>query len=795
MKKRVTAVLLVLCLMTGFISTIIPVASATSVTTDDMASLASAARQAIGSSAVDLGLPAGDWCGYFVGNRMNNSQIAAKLGMTPYNVCAYAISLVSWICATKDMGVFYVASPAHQNRLLEIDPRLGDSGRMVARASSGWSPLPGDILQFSWSNWSLHTFDHTGIIVSINGDMITYVDGNGPSGRVAAHTIRKDSPTIIGHIRFNTDSTPQSAPSAPAPSVPTVSSIEQGDWGVWIPANCYLPLDTKADSVTHISSVYARPASYRIVCSERATLSNGTVRYKGVLNVPGSGSADFWFTYTDTMTVEDYTQPAHTEHTWDAGVETVSPTLTTPGMRTYTCSVCGETKTDSIEHYTNVSGICGDNVRWRIDDQGTLTISGSGKVVYQPWPWDEYPKTENRDTVKRIVVEEGITELSVGALFHLPNAVSVELPQSLTSISGDVFWQCYSLKDVTIPAQVSYLHPQAFRECTSLTNIKVDGANPFLRSYDGAVFSKDMRSLICFPNGRSGSFCVPEGVTYVGDRVFSWCLSLKELQLPQSVSYIGSNVFPGQDKVSSDAPKKTDLTLAVSRGSYAERYAIENDMSHRLVNVSTPVEPDRVQVTLNLGTIKSNHLDRFKTVKVYRDGTFRDVDSNAWYAENVSAAYELGLMEGTSGSTFAPQEQLTVGQAVTLSARLRSICYADGAAFKSYSADAWYIPYVDYMKDNGLLSENYDYDQPATREEFVHILAQALPDEALMPILPSVPDFIDAGSIHYKSDVDQLSRARVITGSGGSFFPQNTITRAEAAAVVTRMAKPELRKG
>lgn len=70
-----------------------------------------------------------------------------------------------------------------------------------------------------------------------------------------------------------------------------------------------------------------------------------------------------------------------------------------------------------------------------------------------------------------------------------------------------------------------------------------------------------------------------------------------------------------------------------------------------------------------------------------------------------------------------------------------------------------------------------------------------MPDEASMPILSSVPDFIDAGSILYKSDVNQLNRAGVIIGSGGSFYPKNTITRAEAAAIVTRVAKAELQKG
>ena len=101
----------------------------------------------------------------------------------------------------------------------------------------------------------------------------------------------------------------------------------------------------------------------------------------------------------------------------------------------------------------------------------------------------------------------------------------------------------------------------------------------------------------------------------------------------------------------------------------------------------------------------------------------------------------------------------------------------------------------DMKKGEEKKVRNYDFSRPATREEFVHILAQALPGEALSPILTNKPSFDDAGSIVYQSDVDMLSRAGIITGSGNCFLPKNPITRAEVAAVVTRMAKAELRKG
>lgn len=758
-QRNYAAFIFALWLTVGTLPIMTIPASAASVTTDDMTSLVNAAQEAIGSSAANLGLPAGDWCGYFVGNRMNNSQIAAKLGTTPYNVCRFSASLVSWICVTKDAGVFYVVSPAHQSRLLEVDPRLGSNGRMVARTSGGWSPLPGDILQFSWSDWSRHTFDHTGIVVSASGNMITYVDGNSSSGRVAVHTIRKDSPTIIGHIRFSMGNAPQSAPSTPVPPVPLVSSVEQGDWGVWIPANYYLPLDEKADSTTHISSVYGRPAEYGVHCSERVTLTDGSVRYKGTFTVSGGSPTDFWFTYSSVMEVivENCAQPAHTEHTWDAGAESTSPTLTTPGTRTYTCTTCGETKSETVPAKASISGQCwsdGD-VRWTLTNSGTLTISGTGSLNRLT-----YDLGENVDLVKRVVVEEGITKLALS------------------------FMDCKSIQTIQLPASVPEAHISVFLGCTSLKEVTVSEQNPGLKSVDGVLFTQNMDTLILCPEGRSGSYRIPDGVKTIANASFGGT-KLSSVEVPASVTDIDEYSF------------ENGSIMLVHNGSYAEQFAKEHGRAYKVIDAPAKPVPDRVQVTLDLGTFKTNHLDSFKAVKTYSDGIFRDVNSSAWYRDNVSAAYELGLMKGTGENVFEPEKNVTIAETITLAARLHSTYHAGSASFESYDGGNWYDPYVNYARNNGLLSENYDYGHPATREEFVHLLARAFPSEALLPVA-GAPAFSDANHIVYGSDVELLSRAGVITGSTDDgvlrFRPNAPISRAEVAAVVTRMAKAELRK-
>lgn len=184
--------------------------------------------------------------------------------------------------------------------------------------------------------------------------------------------------------------------------------------------------------------------------------------------------------------------------------------------------------------------------------------------------------------------------------------------------------------------------------------------------------------------------------------------------------------------------------------------------------------------------------------RTYAPDLFWDVKGTDWFYNNVADAYDLGLMNGTGNSTFSPQNNMTLAEAITLAARLHSIYYTGEENFPRYDGGNWYDPYVNYARDKGIISENYAYTRPATREEFVHIMAAALPGEALSAITGAVT-FADASDIVYNGDVRLLQRAGIINGiqeNGQTYFkPWNPITRAEVAAIVTRMARPDSRIG
>lgn len=189
-----------------------------------------------------------------------------------------------------------------------------------------------------------------------------------------------------------------------------------------------------------------------------------------------------------------------------------------------------------------------------------------------------------------------------------------------------------------------------------------------------------------------------------------------------------------------------------------------------------------------------NSMDNFTKVNTY-SGQFKDVSASHWAAPSVRACYEYNLMNG-SGGKFNLNGNLTVAEALVMADRIHQI-YATGANTLK-NGSPWYQPYVDYAIENGLIAEGdfSDYNAPITRADMAYIFANALPLSELPARndIDSLPD-VKVGDKH-ATEIFLLYRAGVLTGSGalGTFYPNNTITRAEAAAILSRIALPEERR-
>lgn len=192
------------------------------------------------------------------------------------------------------------------------------------------------------------------------------------------------------------------------------------------------------------------------------------------------------------------------------------------------------------------SGNCGDsgsNVTWLLDDNGTLTISGSGKIedyrsdIDQPW-------YSNRSDITSVVIEPGVTSIGSLAFYECSNLTSITIPSGLTSIGEQAFGNCTGLTSITIPSSVTSIGVNVFYNCTGLTDITVDSNNSSFCSESGVLFNKDKTTLIYYPLGKNdSSYTIPDGVTVIEQYAFYCNSKLTSVTIPSGVTSIGEMAF------------------------------------------------------------------------------------------------------------------------------------------------------------------------------------------------------------------------------------------------------------
>lgn len=198
-----------------------------------------------------------------------------------------------------------------------------------------------------------------------------------------------------------------------------------------------------------------------------------------------------------------------------------------------------------------MGGACGDAARWWLDDSGTLTISGSGPMwdnAYLQWAKD-------RDYIKGVVIEEGVTAIGRNSFDLCFNLVSVTLPKSVADIGYRAFAGCHALTTVTLPEQgLERIGQEAFHNCAALTSFAFPdtlteiGTDAFrgCASLTGVTLPDSLAILgdAAFYNCKSlTSVNVPESLTVLGDSVFMGCEGLTSVTLPDTLTAIGDRAF------------------------------------------------------------------------------------------------------------------------------------------------------------------------------------------------------------------------------------------------------------
>lgn len=170
-------------------------------------------------------------------------------------------------------------------------------------------------------------------------------------------------------------------------------------------------------------------------------------------------------------------------------------------------------------------GQCGRTAYWELKD-GTLTISGSGNVTYMGW--------ENlRSEIKKVVIEDGITNITDGSFYQCTNLTSVTIPDSVTYIGFRAFYECKKLKSVTLPENLQSLGDYAFMHCESITAITIPEKLTVIprMAFCGCVSLKEIN--------------LPDSLTEIVNGAFQNCTALKTIHFPASLQVLGDYAFSG----------------------------------------------------------------------------------------------------------------------------------------------------------------------------------------------------------------------------------------------------------
>ena len=218
-----------------------------------------------------------------------------------------------------------------------------------------------------------------------------------------------------------------------------------------------------------------------------------------------------------------------------------------------------------------------------------------------------------------------------------------------------------------------------------------------------------------------------------------------------------------------------------------EKKRLKMTVSCILVSSVLAVTVPASQVSAETG---GGSLDNFKmgTAK-----EFSDVVSTDWYYSNVADATALGIIQGNPDGTFNPNGNLSIAEALTLASRVNAIFYnrTEDLNKAAETNVHWADGILNYAEKNDIVSEGYkgNLDNVCTRAQMADMFAKSVPKDNFTEI-----NSMDLAPSQTTSEaIATLFKAGVLVGDSNGFRENDSITRAESAAIINRVVMPAQR--
>ncbi len=362
--------------------------------------------------------------------------------------------------------------------------------------------------------------------------------------------------------------------------------------------------------------------------------------------------------------------------------------------------------------------------------------------------------------VQEVTIPEGVTEIKAFTFNLCEGLKKVTLPSTIKKIESSAFLSCVGLNQINLPEGLEVIEQNAFYGCESLKELNIPQSADITRGictgcgslerinvhpdnknyssdHQGIVYNKEGNQIIEVPKGIKGAVYIPEGVTEVPEDAFCDCDNMTAVVFPKSMELLGHMSFGYCSNLKTVVFSNPNTVILGAK-----------------VNVGMQLGPNRVKYPAFVETYP-------KTVYGYEGGSV--------YEEFKDSTF----------STFVPFE-----------------VYEETVS----TASGWAEPYILENEAMGVVTNDLseDWTRAITREEFCGALIKALAyylDYDIDAFFEYVRNAeITDNSIAF-TDCDNefvllAAGMKIVDGKGeGKFAPSDSITREEAAVMLTRSRK------
>ncbi len=263
--------------------------------------------------------------------------------------------------------------------------------------------------------------------------------------------------------------------------------------------------------------------------------------------------------------------------------------------------------------------------------------SFAGKSVVIP----ESVKTIKQGTFKNclkletVLIPDSVVEMGYHSFMQCDKLKNLRLSEQIVNINEPFFYNCGNVKTITLPEKLEYIKSDILSDLYSLNKIIISPNNPNYSTYNGALYTKDMKRLIDIPRGKAEKLKLYEGVEVVSGGLFWAQETLKEFKFPDSVKIVETRFFDRCRKlekitfgsqieeISFDAFHDCDMLKTFVVPAEKPPKIIKQEKRSPLDHVAFWVEFDFKRMTVY---VPKNAVEKYRNADFWKDAEIKEME-------------------------------------------------------------------------------------------------------------------------------------------------------------------------